>query len=116
MVNSMHSLDNFDPQGEIQMPVGSMTFNLLNSCFKISSMSNIKKSKKWLTTPCNLFYSSKSMMEICDERKFVINSEQNINVDKTLLKLSLQDMFKFNEAIEIISKDLAQYNKETGNF
>lgn len=51
MMNSMVSLEGFDPQGDIQMPVGSMTLNLLDTCIKISKMSNIKKSKKWLITP-----------------------------------------------------------------
>jgi len=67
-------------------------------------------------TPCNLFYSSKSMMEILNEGNYVINSEQNINVDKTLLRISIQDLFKFSEAIEILTKDFEKYNEENGKL
>lgn len=39
-----------------------------------------------------------------------------MNVDRTLVKISIQDLFKLNEAIDIISKDINRYNDDNGNL
>jgi alpha-glucosidase (family GH31 glycosyl hydrolase) len=67
-------------------------------------------------TPCNLFYSSKSVMEMLEKGKYVINTEQNMNVDKTFLKFSIKDIMMFTDVMEIISKDMEKFNEETGKF
>lgn len=106
-------MDDFKPESEIQMPVGYITLNVLDSCFKICKTSNIKDNKRRVMTPCNIFYSSKSMMEMLEKKKFMINNEQNINIDKTSFKFSLKDMMSFNDMIEYVMKDLNMFTEDS---
>lgn len=55
------------------------------------------------------------MMEILAEGNFVVNTEQSMNFDKSLIKISIQEIFEFNEAVDAIIKDFNKYNKEIGN-
>ena len=103
-MNSFKSVINFEPEGEIQMPVGNITLNLIDPVFK--------QNKRNFTTPCNIFYSSKSMLEMKGFEKFILNTEQNINIGKTFLKFSLIDMMLFNSIIGYITTEITKYNKD----
>jgi hypothetical protein len=112
LINSSLNMGKFEADSEIQMPVGCITLNILDACFKISKTNNIKENKRNFMTPCNIFYSSKSMMEMVKKRQFLLNSEQNINVDKTFLKFSLSDMMMFNNVISFIGNEVTRYNND----
>ena len=111
MMNSFVSIEDFTPPEDIQMPVGYLTINLLDACFKMCKITNIRENKKRLMSPCNLFFSSKSMMEML-ENKFLINNEQNINVDKTFLKFTMKDIAIINDVVQYFMRDLKKFNEE----
>lgn len=52
-------------------------------------------------------------MEMLEKGKYVINTEQNINVDKTFLKFSIKDIMMFSEVMDVISKDMQKFDIET---
>jgi hypothetical protein len=45
-MNSFVSVDGFEPDIDIQMPVASITFNILNACFRVCKTNHIKDKKK----------------------------------------------------------------------
>jgi hypothetical protein len=75
-------------------------------------MNNIKDNSRKLMTPTTIFYSSKAMMELLEDKKFVINSEVNVNIDKSFLKFSLNDISVLSTELDFIMKDLQKFNNE----
>lgn len=55
-------------------------------------------------------------MELSKEKKFMIDNEQNINVDGTFLKFSLRDIISFQQAISSIMLEMTKFTEEKGNF
>jgi len=50
-MNSFVSIDEYQPETYIQMPVGGMTLNLLNAGFRVCKMNNIREKTRKLMTP-----------------------------------------------------------------
>ena len=65
-------------------------------------------------TPWNLLYFSKSIMEFSKEKKYLIDNEQNINIDDTFLKFSLRDIISFQQEISNIMQDMSKFSDERG--
>lgn len=79
-------------------------------------MNNIKDNSRKLMSPTTIFYSSKSMMEMLEDKKFVINNEVNANIDKTFLKFSLNDISVLSTEFDFITKDIQKFNDEASKF